>query len=154
MNRRQALGLSAAAIFALTVGSSCWKKSDVSEGLTFDTQELEILSAAVDAIIPGGSTPGAKEVGVHTYIAKMIQDCFDAETQKSFKAGLQHLSKKNFAQAEDKLELLKNFDGEEGFIDLLKNLTVRGYQTSEYFMMQVQKFEFIPGRYIGCTSLS
>jgi hypothetical protein len=47
-------------------------------------QQQEGLAAIVDAIIPKSDTPGARELGVHLWILKMLDDCYDQRTRDSF----------------------------------------------------------------------
>lgn len=163
MNRRQAIGLGAAAAVAIPAGLVWWNKSKIGDSTLFNENRQAILSAAVEAIIPETDTPGAKSLGVDLFAAKMLTDCYDPETRSLFGDGLVELdkrSKKMFSKAfklaapAERLEVLKSFPEEDKFIPLLKNLTVRGYNTSEYVMTNIRHFEFIPGRYIGCANLN
>ncbi len=162
MNRRQAIGLGAAAAVAIPAGLVWWNKSKIGDSTLFNENRQAILSAAVDAIIPETRTPGAKSLGVDQYIAKIVQDCLEPEKQSLFSNSLTELdkaAKKQFSKAfkllspGERIEVLKSYPEEDGFIKLLKGLTVRGYNTSEYVMSNIQQFEFIPGRYIGCVNL-
>jgi hypothetical protein len=38
-------------------------------------------------------------------------------------------------------------------LNLLKSLTIKGYQTSSYFMKQVIPYEMAPNRYNGCVTI-
>ncbi len=163
MNRRQAIGLGAAAALAIPAGLVWWNKSQIGDSALLNENRKAILSAAVEAIIPEGKTPGAKSLGVDLYIAKIVEDCLDSEKQTIFGDGLVELdkaSKKQFSRAfklltpQERIEVLKTYPEDDGFIDLLKNLTIRGYNTSEYVMSNIQHFEFIPGRYTGCVNLT
>lgn len=163
MNRRQAIGIGAAAALAIPAGLVWWNKSKIGDSALFNENRKAILAAAVDAIIPEGKTPGAKSLGVDLFVAKIVQDCLDAEKQTLFGDGLVELdkaSKKQFSKAfkllspTERIEVLKSYPTEDGFIDLLKNLTIRGYNTSEYVMSNIQHFEFIPGQYLGCVNLT
>jgi len=40
------------------------------------------------------------------------------------------------------------------FADFIKNLTIRGYTNSEYFMVNMLKFNMAPGYYHGCVPIS
>jgi hypothetical protein len=163
MNRRQAIGLGAAAALAIPAGLVWWNKSKITDVGFLNENKKDILGAAVDAILPEGTTPGAKSIGVDLFVAKIVEDCLDSEKHSLFAQGLLELdkaSKKQYSKAfklispQERLEVLKAYPTEDGFIDLLKNLTVRGYNTSEYVMTHIQKFEFIPGHYAGCVNLT
>lgn len=158
MKRRQAITLGVAAALAIPVGLVWWNKSRLTSSSVFSDKELDILSAAVDAIIPETDTSGAKSLGVQNFVALMIQDCYDIEIQKHFSEGLDQLNKsahrdlgKAFPELNNK-ESLEVIKGQKpAFLDLLKNLTVRGYSSSEYVLSKT--YEFIPGRYLGCVDL-
>ncbi|MCD8538457.1 MAG: gluconate 2-dehydrogenase subunit 3 family protein [Leadbetterella sp.] len=162
MNRRQAIGLGAAVAVAIPTGLLWWNKSKIGGSSFLNENRQAILSAAVEAIIPETNTPGAKSLGTDLFIARMLTDCYDPETQNLFGEGLVSLdktSKKMFSKAfklvtpAERLEVLKSFPAGDPYITLLKNLTVRGYNTSEYVMTNIRNFEFIPGRYAGCVNL-
>lgn len=162
MNRRQAIGLGIGAAIAIPAGLMWWNKSKLEGTSILNENRKAILAAAVDAIIPEGKTPGAKLLGVDFFVAKIVEDCLDTEKQALFGEGLVELdkaAKKQFSKAfkllsaAEQLEVLKAFSKEDGFIDLLRNLTIRGYNTSEYVMSNIQHFEFIPGQYLGCVDL-
>ena len=162
MNRRQAIALGAAAAIGIPAGLLYWNKSKLKEISNFSEYDMGLLSDAVDAIIPETSTPGAKSLGVDLFVAKMINDCYDLETQEDFKAGLKTLEQKSKAQFSknfsdisplERIEILKSYDKDDKFIGLLRGLTIKGFSSSEYVMTNVQHFEFIPGRYFGCVNL-
>ena len=163
MNRRQAIGLGAAAALAIPAGLVWWNKSKIGDSSLLNDNRKAILVAAVEAIIPEGKTPGAKSLGVDLYITKIVEDCLDSEKQSLFGDGLVELdkaAKKQFSKAfklisaAERIEVLKAFPTEDGFTELLKNFTIRGYNTSEYVMNNIQHFEFIPGHYLGCVNLT
>lgn len=163
MNRRQAIAIGAVAAIGIPAGLLYWNKSKIKEPKEFSADEMSVLSKTTDAIIPETDTPGAKSLGVDLFVAKMIQDCYPAETQKQFKAGLKTFEEKSktaFSKkvsdlsAAETIEVLKTFPQDETFIDLLRSLTIKGYSSSEYVMTNIQDFEFIPGRYIGCVNLN
>ena len=163
MNRRQAIGLGAAAAVAIPAGWFWWNKEKIGTSTLLNENRRAILAAAVDAIIPETQTPGAKSLGVDRFVEKIVQDCLSPEQQELFSNSLVELdkaAKKQFSRAfkllsaEERVEVVKTYPEEDGFIGLLKGLTVRGYNTSEYVMSELRNFEFIPGRYTGCVNLA
>src|SRR5690606_22437287 len=46
------------------------------------------LAELVDLIIPQTDTPGGKELGLHNFVIKMIEDCSDEEQQIDFEEDL------------------------------------------------------------------
>jgi len=125
--------------------------------------QAELLAEMAETIIPATDTPGAKALNVHQFIQKMVADCYDKKAQGAFRKGLDSLDEqaqklfgKPFAQGDvaQRTALLtqmgKDAD-QKDFYSLVKNLTIRGYMTSEYVMTNLTHYEFIPGRYHGCV---
>ena len=171
MERRIALkGMAAAigAIVSLPAWASGWNDSSLGNVKFSGEGQAEILKGAVEAIIPKTDTPGAGELGVATFVQRMVTDCYDKKTQDVFAkgiAGLDAQSNKSFGkpfteasetqQTQLLQELEKSSDSEtKSFFGLLKNLTIQGYMSSEYVMTNLTHFEFIPGRYHGCVPLT
>lgn len=137
------------------------------------TVELNLLAEITETIIPttlSSSTPkteipGAKALNVPQFIEKMVADCYDDAAQKLFRKGLsgvdemaQTLIGKPFLEgnATQRLDVLRqmgqsNDATQKGFVSLVKNLTIRGYMTSEYVMTNVTHYEMAPARYKGCV---
>ncbi len=167
MQRRVALKNMAAAVglMSLPAWASGWNKTTVATGTTaLTTRQEALLAEIVETIIPATDTPGAKELGVHQFVQKMVADCFEKKVQETFVKGVDALeatAQKNGGKsfvALDKAgrtELLKGLEagGEEGkaFYGLVKGLTIRGYMTSEYVMTNLTGYEMVPGRYHGCV---
>ena len=51
-------------------------------------QEL-LLETLTAAIIPSGTTPGAKEVSAHLFTLKMLDDCYSKEDRDKYLKGMQ-----------------------------------------------------------------
>jgi hypothetical protein len=155
MNRRQAIGWGAAAAIAIPAGWAWWKKSDFEDVKIFSKSQEEALSAAVDALLPEDTTPGGKTLGVDKFVSKMLQDCYSSEDRAAFATELKVLAGKSFStqSPQDRIALLKAYPEDSTFISLLRGLSIRGYNTSEYVMTNIQHFQFIPGPYSGCVNL-
>ena len=98
----------------------------------------------------------------------MVKDCYDADQQKAFIDGLNSLrtefkTEKGtdfvLASQEDRLTYLNAMhekfraSGEERqpiVINMLRDLTVLGYFTSEIGATQALRYEEVPGKYEGC----
>ena len=135
----------------------------------FTTQEGSIMEQMVDRIIPTTDTPGAIDVGVHTFIDRMMADFYEEEKKLAFQAAIQKVdedAKADFGKKftalsdEQKDELLKKYDqaaytkttGEDHFFKTMKELTILGYFTSEQVGEQVMSYDPIPDTYDGCIS--
>lgn len=171
MERRIALkGMAAAmgAMVSLPVWASGWNDASLGKAEFSAAGQAEILKGAVEAIIPKTDTPGAGELGVATFVQRMVTDCYDKKTQDNFAKGIDNLdaqSKKNYQKSFTEIsgvqqlqllqELEKSTDADtKGFFGMLKSLTILGYMSSEYVMTNLTHFEFIPARYHGCVPVA
>ncbi|GAB3173660.1 gluconate 2-dehydrogenase subunit 3 family protein [Telluribacter humicola] len=174
MKRRSAiksLGLALGGLVSLPAWASNWTPESVGPATALSTGEEALLAELVEAIIPrttnaaGVVSPGAKELGVHQFAARMIRDCLGEPAQASLKEGLVSTDKlsnqtyqKGFAALtpKEKVAVLTSMSNSadattKGFVSMIKNLTIRGYTNSEYYMTQVLKYNMAPGYYHGCV---
>ncbi len=145
--------------------------------LIINGQQENVFALMVEALIPKTETPGARELNVHHFVLRMIDDCYATEEQQKFLSG--------FAQAQQAIEAMtgKEFedcsveeqqaflqDVEEGkvipalqegeentleaFYKPLKRLTIQGYLGSEYVMTTIFGYTMIPGKFIGVVELN
>ena len=129
------------------------------------TQE-QLLKNIASAIIPTTDTPGAGDLGCHLFVLKMLDDCYEKETQEKFIKGMDALdgySKKKFNDSfvqcnqQTQQQILNETEkGNAGstvlaeFYVIMKERTVEGYMTSKYVMTNINKYELIPSvRYNG-----
>lgn len=170
MQRRVALKNMAAAVglMSLPAWASSWNTSSVAAGpATFTPGQEALLAEIVETIIPATDTPGAKTLGVHQFVQKMVADCFGKEVQKGFANGLkgvEETARKNGAASFAALDpagrtaLLQSLeagsDPDKEFYGLVKGLTIRGYLASEYVMTNLTHYEMMPGRYHGCVPVA
>ncbi|MFD2934010.1 gluconate 2-dehydrogenase subunit 3 family protein [Spirosoma flavum] len=127
--------------------------------------QASLLAEMVETIIPATNTPGAKALNVHQFVQKMVTDCYDKPAQANLQKGLDSLDglaqtsfSKPFAEGDSAqrtallTQLAQSTDkASKDFYSLVKNLTIRGYMTSEYVMTNLTHYEFIPGHYYGCV---
>ncbi|MFT4856725.1 MAG: hypothetical protein ACI9UV_001817 [Algoriphagus sp.] len=171
MNRRDALksvmvmmgGTMAGATAILT---GCAPEYQI-EGLNFSPEDIAFLDEIGDTIIPETDTPGAKATGIGAFMVMMVQDTYDADQQKAFVDGLNMIRKEfksangsDFVEAsqEDRLiylnsmyEQFKTSKGEEAaVVNMLKDLTVLGYFTSEIGATQALNYVEVPGKFEAC----
>lgn len=170
MNRRKAiryLFITGTAVWAFP---SCVSESARGEGQLLSSSQQKLLEDLADAIIPSTTSPGAKELGVHHFIEKMLQDCRGPEYQNSFKAGLDKFqdfakNKKNKGWAslsgEEKQQLLEYGASSENkdadirtCINGVRELTITGYKSSQYYLTKVQEYKLVPGYFHGCVEIS
>ncbi len=133
-----------------------------------NADELALLSDVSDTIIPPTDTPGAKELGIHLFVLTMVRDCFNEEQQKAFVAGLNELNSYtrqktgiDFGSTDmlQRKELLENILEEKkapelrSFIANTRTLTIKGYETSEYFMTNLIVYKMVPTHFYGCVKI-
>ncbi|MCW3466867.1 gluconate 2-dehydrogenase subunit 3 family protein [Chitinophaga nivalis] len=133
-----------------------------------------LLAEIAETIIPKTDTPGAKEAKVEEFIITMINDCYKKEDQERFLEGLSKIdaaAKKQFKNGFNELtpqqrtELLTQIDKERveynnrkdkkendppHHFQLLKELTLLGYFTSEQGATKALRYVPVPGKYEGC----
>ena len=171
MKRRlllKSLSVSVGTLLALPAWANNWNIHSFGIQTTLlNLEQSNLLAEIVSTIIPEGKIQGAKSLGVPVFIEKMIKDCYEKNAQDDFKKGLENfeiLSKSTYNQAFEnlsppqKLEFLKNLQAstdikQKEFYALVKNLTVQGYTTSEYVMVNYLKYEMAPGHYYGCVNV-
>lgn len=125
------------------------KKLDVS------ADQEALLAEFVEVIIPETTTPGAKSLGLHLFVLKMVEDCHDEADQKKFMDGLASLEQKSFmkASADERHKIMDAMqsapDSERGFFDIVKRRTLQGYMNSKYVMTELIPYELVPSRYNG-----
>ena len=174
MERRNALKTVAGAVggfISLPAWANGWTTETVrSARPMLSRSQTDLLASVVDTIIPATdvTTPdriGAKELNVHLFVQKMVADCSDKPAQETFQKGLDSLDGlartaygKPFADGDSVqrtallTQLSKATDpAQKSFYSLVKNLTIRGYMTSEPVMVNLMHYEFIPSRYHGCV---
>jgi Gluconate 2-dehydrogenase subunit 3 len=170
MQRRTAIkniALTIGGAIALPSWANAWSRAAISSPSSLSFAEENLLAEIVETIIPKTDTPGAKEMGIHTFVAKMIKDCYDKKAQAVFTKGLElventakNTHSKSFVSCDaiQKLALLNQFsksenEAEKAFLQLVKSLAIRGYLSSEYVMTNLRKYELIPARYHGCVPI-
>lgn len=173
MDRRKALKnvafLLGTAISASTIGvlfESFGVYEDEKNQIYFSASEEEILAEFADIIIPTtASSAGAKAAGVGTFIPMMIKDCYPADLQNIFAAGMTDMESKclkmynkNFMaltieERQKIMNVLKDEAITNGkapcFFIIARDLTLLGYFSSEIGCTQAREYLPVPGRYDG-----
>ncbi len=171
MKRRtaiQTLSASLGTLLALPAWANAWSGALLGEspGL-FTADQQALLNEAVSTLIPDGQIPGAIALGVPAFIEKMIADCYEKPAQASFVEGLGAIDAQAKAaynapfsslQSTQKWAVLTTMQitdnaPQKEFFSLLKNLTIQGYTTSEYVMVNHLNYVMAPGHYYGCVNV-
>ena len=171
MKRRQAIKavmMSAAGLITLPAWANSWTPQTVLLPYRFlNSIQESLLEDIVNIIIPEGEKPGAKSLGVHSFVQKMVADCYESKAQEEFKMGLDDIEKmaqlahnQSFTalNAVQKEEILRGMSlstdaKQKEFFASIKNLTVQGYTTSEYVMVNHYNYEMAPGHFYGCITV-
>jgi hypothetical protein len=154
-------------------------EGDRTNKLFTDSQEARVTEIA-DTIIPdSGGIPGAKGAGVGPFIVMMINDCYPEDVQKIFIDGLEKVEKMSqsmfnkafVAILRNEREKILDDLGKElhaynekntqeakknalpHFFQLVRELTLLGYYTSETGATQALEYVHVPGRYDSCVPL-
>tara|TARA_R110002020_G_scaffold83652_1_gene207862 strand:+ start:457 stop:1011 length:555 start_codon:yes stop_codon:yes gene_type:complete len=172
MNRRDALKsvmvmMGGTMIGATAIMTGCTPENQI-EGLDFDPDDIAFLDELGDTIIPETDTPGAKAAGIGAFMVMMVKDTYDGDSQKEFVDGVNKLRKdfksangKDFvgAPTEERLAYLNGLYEEykasgdarsPKVINMLRDLTVLGYFSSEIGATQALNYVETPGRFDPC----
>jgi hypothetical protein len=141
------------------------KSSIALDNLDVSLDQEHLLGDITETIIPKTNTPGAKELNLHLFVLKMLDDCYEAEDQKLYFTGLNELQDKaqdqfgktfqQLAVAQRGALLLAVENDKEAspalrrFYEITKSRTIGGYLNSKYVMTNLIKWELVPGRYNG-----
>jgi len=139
------------------------KSSIVLKNLTVSLDQELLLGDIAETMIPKTDTPGAKELNLHLFVLKMLDDCYEPEKQHEFLKGLDQLQQETESQyaksfskltAKEREEVLLKIQNNKeasielaGFYQIMKNKTIQGYMNSKYVMTNLKKWELVPGRY-------
>ena len=146
---------------------ACFRESgkasiDVTN-LSISEADEQLLEELTETLIPATDTPGGKELLLHLFVLKMVDDCHSPEEQEKFTNGLSAFStwsKQELgtefvtADAGSRTALLskigKSADEDlKQFFSITKRRAIQGYLNSQYVMTNLIKYELVPGRYNG-----
>ncbi len=174
MNRRDALihvGLITGLAFlgSSSLLSSC---SGVQAKEFLEEDDVTLLNEIGEVIIPATTgSPGAKAANTGQFIQIVVQDCLLKEEQKKFMQGWQFMQVLGKEKYQEKMEKLSDkekmaylstlntaasisTDNEKSDLAIsafqkIKNLTIKGYFTSEIGATQALRYDPVPGKFSG-----
>ncbi|MFZ4261044.1 gluconate 2-dehydrogenase subunit 3 family protein [Sphingobacterium sp. HJSM2_6] len=153
MNRRSAIKQLFIIAGGIAIATSCDLSSNATsielKNIQMVKKDEQLLAAYVEAILPKTDSPGAKELNLHLFVMKMLDDCSSPEDQKLFLESLKAAHEQKANTAEEILAYLKGLPEGDKFFSILKWRTIQGYKNSEYVMKNKLKYELVPGRYNG-----
>ncbi len=123
-------------------------------------QVNDTLESLVNAIIPDTNTPGDKLIDAQFFVARMIQDNYDTEVQQLFQSNMLRLQQASFhnwpldKQTNYLKDIYHNGSPEQKkFVTLVKDLCVRFYMNSEYFLTNYRNYHMETPVFLGCTTI-
>lgn len=175
MNRRNALSTVGLIVGGTLVGSQlvltgCKPTPKSSATGLLNDDQIALMDEVADTILPKtAASPGAKEALVGAYMNVMVTDCLDPDDQKLFVDGIQKLNDRAKAKAgndfihlniQERHDLLLELDKEASaskdphYYRLFKELSMRGYFTSEPGETIALVRVDVPGHYDPCVPLT
>ena len=176
MERRELLKMIVAATGAALVGlpALVHGQSPAAGATAFSATDIALLDEIAETILPRTKTPGAKEAGAGAFMARFVSDCYTAQEQATFRAGLVDIDKRaggSFASLapQARTELLRALDAEARThlarvsetgnaqsakamphpFTMIKQLAIFGFFTSKVGATEVLQYVAVPGRYDG-----
>src|SRR5690606_2431463 len=128
MDRRTALKQMFIVAGGIMIATSCDFSSKAPtiqlNKVKFTLDDEQLLAELVEAIIPKTDSPGAKELNLHLFVMKMLDDCTSPEDQNKFTEGLKAASKLKGKSLEEHQAYLKGLSEDDVFFKILKRRTI------------------------------
>ncbi|HMG10680.1 MAG TPA: gluconate 2-dehydrogenase subunit 3 family protein [Mucilaginibacter sp.] len=172
MHRRIAIKNLALIIGGAALLPSCMHDSGKAtvklKNVDINADQEKLIGDMAETIIPKTSTPGARDLQLHLFVLKMVDDCYTTKNQQDFMTGMGQFNEliqkrysRSFGQCDVKQreQVLLSIEQDKDpkstaypaqlktFYDIVKGQTVNGYTTSKYFMTKQVVYELVPGRY-------
>lgn len=160
--------LSAPAIAGVLAG--CDARSADGQWRALTGEQGELVATIAEHIIPETDTPGARAVGVHVFIDKMLAEHYPAADKQRVLNGLADVNARAEREcgrafircnADEQRAMLARIDDEAfattpgprevPWFRTLKELTILGYYTSEIGATQELRYVAVPERFEGCV---
>lgn len=159
MNRRNAIKQLFIVAGGIAIATSCDFSSNATSiklnNVQLNKKDEDLIADLVEAIIPKTDSPGAKELNLHLFVMKMVDDCASPEDQKAFLDGLKKAKDLMGKPSNNIQTYFSNLPKEEEkFYAILKRRTIQGYKNSEYVMKNKLVYELVPGRYNGAYKIN
>lgn len=177
MERRDLLKMIAAATGAAMIGIPAFvygQEPVPAANNAFSAADVAKLDEIAETILPRTKTPGAKDAGAGLYMAQFATDCYTAENQATFRAGLAEIDKRAGGRflslkPQARTELLRALDAEAKqqasaaaaaraagkkpakphYFTMIKQLSIYSFFTSEVGATKALRYVAVPGRYDG-----
>lgn len=170
MQRRQAIRNIALISAGAVLAPACnFEGGPVYKNIPLKPEQFQLIEWLTDAILPKGELPFDTPESASHFALNMINDCFDPKDIQNYLTGLKifmqyvqdeyQTSCKNLNPEQQVLLFSKIMQSDilpkslRYFLSTTKQLSVRHFTSSEYFMQNYLNYEFVPGRYSGCVSV-
>ena len=143
-------------------------KSLSPSNFNFSLAEDQTLELIMGAIIPESSIPGAISLGVPNFVKTMMKDCYEVNAQQSFKNVMGDIPKLFLNENKKEISMASESEKEQFLFQLekgkhgveaqktlatLKGLTIQGYMSTEYIMVNHLNYQMAPGFFNGCAPI-
>jgi len=137
------------------------KKSSIElTHFVLSADQEALLAEIAETLIPKtADAPGAKDLNLHLFTAKMVDDCHPADEQRKFVTALRTIHKEELfikKNAEKRKKMLTDWLEDENapeelrvFMKITKRRVIQGFTNSKYLMTDMGQYELVPGRYNG-----
>lgn len=140
----------------------------------FSAADVGTLDEIAETILPRTTTPGAKDASAGLFMAQFVTDCYTAQQQATFRAGLVDIDKRAGGRfvsltPQARTELLRALDAEARthvvevtdagtaeaaeamphHFTMIKQLVIFSFFTSKVGATEVLQYVAVPGRYDG-----
>lgn len=154
------------AVGTLSGLAGCSRKPNpvIADGQLLSEQQMRLLRALVDVIIPATTTPGAAEADVHGFIDDQLANCRSPEEGAQFVRDLDETGARiqqeqgapySELSPEAQIDVMTTLASQSvDFFHRLRDLTVIGYYLSEIGATQELVYLPVPGGYDGDFKLA
>lgn len=146
------------------------KASIALTNLDVSADDETLLAEIAETLIPKTSTaPGAKDLKLHLFTLKMVDDCHNLEDQQQFLTGLKGFDQSVKNSKKTSFSTLETADREsiitdvlkqqepsdvQAFLKITKRRVIQGFTNSKFVMTDMKQYEMVPGRYNGFFPVS
>lgn len=155
---------------ALMPGCSLEEKEPVFDQMSLEPGDVRLVELIAEAVLPKSGIAVETPEPTSHFILNMVNDCYREREITRFSRGLQLFKQlikdeyqKPFKELNPAQHILLFTEVKNSpiypkslkyFLSTIKSLSVRHFTSSSFFMTQKLDFEFAPGRYLGCETIT
>ncbi|HUF29493.1 MAG TPA: gluconate 2-dehydrogenase subunit 3 family protein [Gemmatimonadaceae bacterium] len=149
---------------------ACARDLTEANGRVLTVADQSLIEEIADTLLPTTtSSPGARAAGAGAAINLLLTDCYEADAQERVVNGLNEFRREcrrrygdDFASLpqNEREQVLREIDAEARsvgpahYFELVRELAVRAYFSSEIGMTKALRYVLVPGRWEGCVPLA